>query len=772
VPRAILRNTARLNKKGKTMWRLFARASSFRRPASVAAAAAGLLCAVGAAGSAASDGQPSAYLAELERVLGGGRNGPGSASPSTTTQKQKKRAGKPAVDVAGINAAARAVRRRRLATGKVDLEEEDAEAEAPPSSPSPSPSPPAPGYTYRAERTAAPAPSADAAGSTLVDVRSKLDVASIDREVAVLAITRGAHPAVAEAVRASVEAAARADGAGFTFYAVTDETPEDVCSFLEKALSAEIPEPFVAAVSSSPSSEAAVPIVAVFDRAGKKRTKYIMPVEYSKGADASSSTPGAAEGEGQAGTPLPPLPLPPSYPPLSPLDADLLTAAPYPSDVADFLGAFAYGELKPTLLGSPRPPADADPFHPSLTTVVSSSWDDIVLDPRRDVLLEAYLTHCPMCMCLAPRLRMLAELASAHFPHVRVAAMNVDENDRPLDWMPGPAFPTLQLFSAGPPTLPYTKALGPACGNGVAGASAAVHLASPETFEGGHEGIAPHAHGAAKDTDTGGAGKGQPAPRPSPASARSARTGSPPCVPSVDFTHPTVPGKMALPSVSELLHWVAAHSSQPFDPALLRVPASAVRGSATKYADMLPPPPASAAAESPLVADAIVVGGAGAEAGEVSSATVPLTALAADMDAEARVIEYAIFDTFFFEHVLELAGKATGAVRNPGAAGGVGAGPLPDFATTAWRERHARLRGAVQQLRAAAIERSSYGTADAALDAMDACSAVVDGEGGLRAVARAFTVDQEDMKVVAEALPLAARLAAAERADAERRQLA
>jgi hypothetical protein len=103
--------------------------------------------------------------------------------------------------------------------------------------------------------------------------------------------------------------------------------------------------------------------------------------------------------------------------------------------------------------------------------------------------------------------------------------------------MPGPAFPTVQLFNAGA-----------GGGDGQKRKRAVVNL---DNKTGGP--LCQHLpHGAAAS---------QPPPPAASSSAADgklraigkARSGSPPCVPSLDFSHPTKPERMALPTVPELV---------------------------------------------------------------------------------------------------------------------------------------------------------------------------------------------------------------------------
>ena len=85
------------------------------------------------------------------------------------------------------------------------------------------------------------------------------------------------------------------------------------------------------------------------------------------------------------------------------------------------------------------------------------------------------------------------------------------------EWMPGPAFPTLQLFNSG--NGEYTKIHGSAWG-------AARGDVPPM-----HDVAVPH---GVRALDC-------------------AESGTPACIPSVSFAHPVNPGKMAMPTVAEMV---------------------------------------------------------------------------------------------------------------------------------------------------------------------------------------------------------------------------
>lgn len=52
--------------------------------------------------------------------------------------------------------------------------------------------------------------------------------------------------------------------------------------------------------------------------------------------------------------------------------------------------------------------------HPAdLWRVVYDSFNDVVLDPKADVLVEVYMPGCKACGALSPRVHMLSDLLAA-----------------------------------------------------------------------------------------------------------------------------------------------------------------------------------------------------------------------------------------------------------------------------------------------------------------------------------------------------------------------
>lgn len=139
------------------------------------------------------------------------------------------------------------------------------------------------------------------------------------------------------------------------------------------------------------------------------------------------------------------------------------TDTPTASSIQAFVNAFLEGKLKPAMLGQPRPPGDASASCSALTEVVTDSFRELVLDPQAHVLLECYTRKCDACKAFAPRYRMLARLVQKHLAaagaaasgssstpgtKLRIAAMDILDNDKDPDWIPEKWTPSLRLFPA------------------------------------------------------------------------------------------------------------------------------------------------------------------------------------------------------------------------------------------------------------------------------------------------------------------------------------
>ncbi|KAJ9157295.1 Protein disulfide-isomerase [Pleurostoma richardsiae] len=120
-------------------------------------------------------------------------------------------------------------------------------------------------------------------------------------------------------------------------------------------------------------------------------------------------------------------------------------------DIAVFVEEFVSGKLEPSIKSEPIPETQEGP----VTVVVAKSYNDIVLDDNKDVLIEFYAPWCGHCKALAPKYEELADLyASSQFKDkVVIAKIDATANDVP-DEIQG--FPTIKLYPAGAKDQPVT----------------------------------------------------------------------------------------------------------------------------------------------------------------------------------------------------------------------------------------------------------------------------------------------------------------------------
>jgi protein disulfide-isomerase A1 len=118
--------------------------------------------------------------------------------------------------------------------------------------------------------------------------------------------------------------------------------------------------------------------------------------------------------------------------------------------VGDFLEEFVEGKVEPSIKSEPVPENQDGP----VSIIVAKNYDEIVLDDKKDVLVEFYAPWCGHCKALAPKYDELGllykndpELAKL----VTIAKVDATANDVP-DEVQG--FPTIKLFVAGKKSEP------------------------------------------------------------------------------------------------------------------------------------------------------------------------------------------------------------------------------------------------------------------------------------------------------------------------------
>ena len=109
-------------------------------------------------------------------------------------------------------------------------------------------------------------------------------------------------------------------------------------------------------------------------------------------------------------------------------------------DVSKFVTDFKAGSLKPHLKSAARPEADTVE---GLTTLVGSSWDEIVGDASKDVLVKYYAPWCGHCKALAPVWDELAK-ATESIDDLVIAKFDATENE--VAGLDIRGYPTLKFY--------------------------------------------------------------------------------------------------------------------------------------------------------------------------------------------------------------------------------------------------------------------------------------------------------------------------------------
>jgi len=111
-----------------------------------------------------------------------------------------------------------------------------------------------------------------------------------------------------------------------------------------------------------------------------------------------------------------------------------------------FVDGVLKGTVSATIKSEPVPEDNSGP----VKTVVGSTFDQIVLDATKDVLVEFYAPWCGHCKSLAPKFDELGKMFEADATAV-IAKIDATANDSPADVQ---GFPTLILYPAGDKSNP------------------------------------------------------------------------------------------------------------------------------------------------------------------------------------------------------------------------------------------------------------------------------------------------------------------------------
>ncbi|WPG97965.1 Hypothetical protein R9X50_00074800 [Acrodontium crateriforme] len=115
--------------------------------------------------------------------------------------------------------------------------------------------------------------------------------------------------------------------------------------------------------------------------------------------------------------------------------------------IAKFVKDFVAGKLEPSIKSEKIPEKQEGP----VTVVVAHSFKDIVMDDKKDVLVEFYAPWCGHCKALAPKYDELAELYKEHADKITIAKVDATLNDVPEEIA---GFPTIKLYKAGAKSEP------------------------------------------------------------------------------------------------------------------------------------------------------------------------------------------------------------------------------------------------------------------------------------------------------------------------------
>ncbi|EEH18946.2 protein disulfide-isomerase domain [Paracoccidioides brasiliensis Pb03] len=119
--------------------------------------------------------------------------------------------------------------------------------------------------------------------------------------------------------------------------------------------------------------------------------------------------------------------------------------------IATFVQDVLDGKVEPSIKSEPIPEKQEGP----VTVVVAHSYQELVIDNDKDVLLEFYAPWCGHCKALAPKYEQLAQLYADNpefAAKVTIAKIDATANDVPEEIQ---GFPTVKLFAAGSKDKPF-----------------------------------------------------------------------------------------------------------------------------------------------------------------------------------------------------------------------------------------------------------------------------------------------------------------------------
>jgi len=108
-------------------------------------------------------------------------------------------------------------------------------------------------------------------------------------------------------------------------------------------------------------------------------------------------------------------------------------------NLEQFVHDFKDGKLQPFLRSDPIPEEDGD----HVKVVVGKTFEKIVLDKNKDVMIEFYAPWCGHCKTLAPIYEEVASNLAISQPNVVLAKMDATTNDSPHPSYSANSYPTI-----------------------------------------------------------------------------------------------------------------------------------------------------------------------------------------------------------------------------------------------------------------------------------------------------------------------------------------
>lgn len=116
-------------------------------------------------------------------------------------------------------------------------------------------------------------------------------------------------------------------------------------------------------------------------------------------------------------------------------------------NITQYLELIAAGNVESLKKSAPRPPNDRNAAHPSLLQVVGTSFNELVIQTKKDVLLDVYADWCGPCNAIAPTIATLADVLADN-ENIAIAKIDCDANDVNRKYLPETSIPNIKLFPA------------------------------------------------------------------------------------------------------------------------------------------------------------------------------------------------------------------------------------------------------------------------------------------------------------------------------------